>query len=187
MGPLSPGCNVSEYLEQKGESKKVLKFKIKNGGKKNVYRRKSVFNCQYRKELQGSPANHGSPAELPHPDKLASASTIAREIICEHIDNLEFMEENFKAAHRAVTTPNEAKEELPLKETAENLEKGERNEPCTTTQLKSNSDIINIAVANVTSRVRKNMARRLPKARQQRRQVSGYLARYTGIQMLSLR
>jgi len=88
----------------------------------------SIFKS-YRDRLRTMAAQQN----LHDPDKLTSASTIAREIICEHLDKLEFIEENFKAAHYAVTTPNEAKEELPLTETVENLEKGERNEPCLTT------------------------------------------------------
>jgi hypothetical protein len=48
----------------------------------------------YRDQLRTMAAKRN----LHDPDQLTSASTIAREIICEHIDELERMEVNFVAA-----------------------------------------------------------------------------------------
>ena len=48
----------------------------------------------YRDQLRTMAAKRN----LHDPDELTSASTIAREIICEHIDELERMEANFVAA-----------------------------------------------------------------------------------------
>jgi hypothetical protein len=116
--------------------KKVEKYfnsKVKMEEKKMSIEEKVSLTVSIFKSYRDRLRTMAAQQNLHDPDKLTSASTIAREIICEHLDKLEFLEENFKAAHHEVTTPNEAKEELPLKETAENLEKGERNEPCLTT------------------------------------------------------
>ena len=48
----------------------------------------------YRDQLRTMAAKRN----LHDPDQLTSASTIARQIICEHIDDLERMEVNFVAA-----------------------------------------------------------------------------------------
>jgi hypothetical protein len=57
---------------------------------------------------------------LHDPDQLTSASTLAREIICEHIDELACIEEDFRAADSVV-------------EEADASSKREGNEPCRTT------------------------------------------------------
>jgi hypothetical protein len=44
---------------------------------------------------------------LHDPDQLTSASTIAREIICEHIDGLECLEADFKSVARDANPPKE--------------------------------------------------------------------------------
>jgi hypothetical protein len=48
----------------------------------------------YRDQLRTMAARRN----LHDPDQLTSASTIAREIICEHIDGLERIEDDFVAA-----------------------------------------------------------------------------------------
>ena len=49
----------------------------------------------YRDQLRTIAAKRN----LHDPDQLTSASTIAREIICEHIDELERIEADFQAAN----------------------------------------------------------------------------------------
>lgn len=51
----------------------------------------------YRDQLRTMAAKRN----LHDPDQLTSASTIAREIICEHIDELERIEANFLRADDA--------------------------------------------------------------------------------------
>lgn len=57
---------------------------------------------------------------LHDPDQLTSASTIAREIICEYIDEIDCLEAEFGAADSAAEA------------TSENLEQ-KRNDSCRTT------------------------------------------------------
>jgi septum formation topological specificity factor MinE len=63
---------------------------------------------------------------LHDPDQLTSASTIAREIICEYIDKIDRLEEEFEKANLADTSIEKAHIELP-EATKEKLER-KRNE-----------------------------------------------------------
>ena len=57
---------------------------------------------------------------LHDPDKLTSASTIAREIICDYIDEIDSLEADFRAADSVVEAEDASSER-------------KRNEPCRTT------------------------------------------------------
>lgn len=48
---------------------------------------------------------------LHDPDQLTSASTLAREIICEHIDEIEPIEADFKAAADAANIQDGSEQE----------------------------------------------------------------------------
>ena len=65
------------------------------------------INKEYRDRLRTMAAQQN----LHDPDQLSSASTIAREIICEYIDGLECLETDFKSV---------ARDASPLKETTRN-------------------------------------------------------------------
>ena len=58
----------------------------------------------YRDQLRTMAAKRN----LHDPDQLTSASTIAREIICEHIDEIERVEAAFPAADRDANQQPEA-------------------------------------------------------------------------------
>lgn len=66
------------------------------------------------------------------PDQLTSASTIAREIICEYIDKIGRMEAGFKAATRDTDRPAETGEDTPPGTKTENSEQ-KRDKSCRTT------------------------------------------------------
>ena len=69
---------------------------------------------------------------LHDPDQLTSASTLAREIICNHIDELDRIEASFITTDPNDDLPEDPEQEASSESTAENVE-GVRDEPCRTT------------------------------------------------------
>ncbi|MDZ7598556.1 MAG: hypothetical protein U5J82_09765 [Desulfobacterales bacterium] len=131
---------------EKSKSRKVLNRNLKMEGKKNVYGKKMSLTVSIAKSYRDRLRTMAAQQNLHDPDKLTSASTIARENYLRRIDNLEFMEETTRRRIVQVATRNEAKEELPLKK--RQRVGGGMNHVFYYNQLKSNSDIINIAIAN---------------------------------------
>jgi hypothetical protein len=60
---------------------------------------------------------------LHDPDQLTSASTIAREIICEYINGIECLEAGFKEAVSAAENQVEPEQDRSSEATTENLER----------------------------------------------------------------
>jgi hypothetical protein len=86
------------------------------------------INKTYRDRLRTMAARQN----LHDPDQLTSASTIAREIICEYIDKIDCLEADFQAATTDEDLPEGMEQAAPSEPTTENLE-GKRIEPCRTT------------------------------------------------------
>jgi hypothetical protein len=69
---------------------------------------------------------------LHDPDQLTSASTIAREIICEYIDEIDCIEADFQSTAPDIDPPEGLVSAASSEASTENLE-GKRDEPCRTT------------------------------------------------------
>lgn len=82
----------------------------------------------YRDKLRTMAAKQN----LHDPDQLTSASTIAREIICEYVDKIDCLDADFQAATSETQQPAEPEQEQSSETTTENLDRM-RDEPCRTT------------------------------------------------------
>ena len=78
----------------------------------------SIFKS-YRDRLRTMAAQQN----LHDPDQLTSASTIAREIICEYINKFERIEADFKAAARDSNPLQKAELYEPCESVVENLDR----------------------------------------------------------------